>query len=74
MEILLYRHNVHLLACPAAIFIRGRMQGLMNVTNQMNQKRQVVFSSPFVIVPLAKAPFVLIDLGGDAIFLWASGR
>ena len=41
MEILLCRHDLDPLARPAAIGARGRMQGLMDVAIEMNQKGEV---------------------------------
>src|SRR5438132_4216257 len=61
MEILLYRRDVDLLAGPAAIGVRRGMQRLMNVADEMDQKREVAGRTPFVIIPVAKATRVFID-------------
>jgi hypothetical protein len=67
MKILLCRHNVNLLARSPAIGIRGGMQRLVNVTNEMDEKRKVAGAAPFIIIAIAKATGVLVDFGRDAI-------
>jgi len=46
----------------AFVCIRGRVQELVNIANQMNQERQVTAGAPFVTIPLVEAGCVLIDL------------
>ena len=74
MEILLCRRNVHLLARAAAIGVRRRMQRLMYVADEMNEKCEVAGGAPFVIVAIAKPAGVLIDFCRDAISIWAPRR
>ena len=68
MEIFLYRRDVDLLAGPAAIGVRRGMQRLMNVADEMDQKREVAGRTPFVIIAVAKATCILVDFGGDTSF------
>jgi hypothetical protein len=46
MQIFLCRHDVDLLARPAAIGVRRRMQGLMDVAYEMIKKRKIAGSGP----------------------------
>ena len=39
MKILLRRRDVDALACPAAVSVRRRMERLMDVADDMNEKR-----------------------------------
>ena len=48
MKILLRRHGVYLLACAAAVSVRRRMQRLMDVADEMNEKRGVAGRAPFM--------------------------
>jgi hypothetical protein len=50
------------------------MLGLMDVADEVDQKREVAAGSPFVIVAIAKTTGVLIDFRGDAISLGAPRR
>lgn len=51
--------------------VRG-VQGLMDVANEVNQKRELADRAPFVVVPFLEAPGVLVDLRGYEVPLRAS--
>src|SRR5690242_12339163 len=74
MEILLRGGDVYRLAGPAAISVGRRMQGLMDVADEMNQKREFTGRAPFIISPIAKATRVLVDFCRHAIPMWAPRR
>jgi hypothetical protein len=55
MQILFYRRDVDPLAPSAPIAVRGRMQRLVDVVDEMNQKREVPGGAHFVVTAIVKA-------------------
>jgi hypothetical protein len=62
VQIIFRRRDVHLLACQAAIGVRRRVQRLMNVAYEMDQKGEVAGRASFVVIFIAKPLDVLVDL------------
>ena len=71
MEILLHRLHVDTLARATAIGICCGMQRLVDVADEVNEKRKVAGGAPFVVIPISKTTCILIDFCWDAIPLWA---
>ena len=67
MEVLLRRRKVDLLARAAAISVGDRMQRLMDVADEVDEKGEVAGCAPFVVIPVAKPAGVLVDFRLDAI-------
>ena len=74
MEILLHRLHVDTLARPSSICVRNGMQRLVDVADEVNEKREVAGGAPFVVIPIPKTPCILIDFCCDAIAVWAPRR
>ena len=70
MEILLHRLHVDTLARPAAIHVRNGMERLVDVTYEVNEKREVAGRAPFVVIAISKTACILIDSCCDAIVMW----
>jgi hypothetical protein len=47
------------------------MQRLVDVADEVNEKRKVAGGAPFVVIPISKTTCILIDFCWDAIPLWA---
>ena len=54
MEILLHRLHVDTLARPSSIRARNGMQRLVDVTDEVNEKREVAGGPSFVVIPIPK--------------------
>ena len=74
MEILLCRRHVDALARAAAIRVSRRMQRLMDVAHEMDEKREVPGGAPFIVAPITKTTGILIDFRRDTISVWAPRR
>jgi hypothetical protein len=65
--------DVHLLARAAAVGIRRRVQRLMDVAHEMDEKCQSARGAPFIVTAILKAKGVLVDFRGNAVAVWAAG-
>ena len=74
MEISHTRVRFHRDTIAAFVRVGGRVQGLVNIANRMNEERQITASAPFVAIPLLEAVHVLIDFRRNADPARASRR
>jgi len=61
MEVPLGRRNLNWLAGPASIGIARGVERLMNITDQVDQKCEVVIGTSLVMAGIAGPPRALID-------------
>jgi hypothetical protein len=73
VEILFRWRDIHLLARAATIGVGRGMERLMDIADEMDEKRKVTSSTPFIVIAILKATGVLVDFSGNAVAVWAAG-